>query len=110
MKTTNPTSIPTREPAASASYLALGLWLRGSIVGAALALTGIASLFAQPRAVPVLMALTWVAAGGTFGWLSWQRTRAHLDGIPTDELRDAAAAPATPDPVPADLTLGRQGA
>lgn len=97
MKTTQLTSAPTPRPAAAASHLALGLWMRGSIAGAALALAGVASLFSQPPALSALIALTWVAAGGTFSWLSWQRARAHLDGIEVDERRDAARAPAKTD-------------
>ncbi len=105
MTTTELTSIPTRQPAAAASHLALGLWMRGSIAGAALALAGIASLFSQPQPMSVLIALTWVAAGATFGWLSWQRARAHLDGIDSNELRDAAK-----DPAKADYSLNGQRA
>ena len=106
MKTTNLTSAPTRQPAAAASHLALGLWLRGSLIGAGLALTGVVSLFAQPRAVPVLMALTWAAAGATFAWLSWQRACAHLDGIGRDERHDAATTPTQAD----DYALTRRAA
>jgi len=46
-----------------------------------------------------------VAAGATFGWLSWQRARAHLDGIDSNELRDAAK-----DPAKADYSLTGQRA
>jgi hypothetical protein len=94
MKTTELTSAPTRQPAAAASHLALGLWMRGSIAGAALALAGIASLFSQPPTLSALLALTWVAAGGTFSWLCWQRASAHLEGIESNESRHAAMAPA----------------
>ncbi len=97
MKTTNLTSTPARNPAAAASHLALGLWMRGSIAGAALALTGVASLFSQPQSVSALIALTWVAAGGTFSWLCWQRASAHLEGIENNESRHAAMAPEKAD-------------
>lgn len=103
------TSHPDRQPALAANHLALGLWLRGSIVGAALALAGVASLFAQPRALPGLTALTWIVAGATFGWLSWQRASARLDRVASEAPRDAAA-PAAVDPARAELTLTRQGA
>lgn len=109
MNAKNLTSHPDRQPALAASHLALGLWLRGSIVGAALALAGAASLFAQPRALPVLTALTWIAAGTTFGWLSWQRASARLDRVASEEPRDATV-PATADPARADFTLTRQRA
>jgi hypothetical protein len=105
MKTTNLTSTPARDPAAAASHLALGLWMRGSIAGAAIALTGVASLLEQPPAVPALIALTWIAAGGTFSWLSWQRASAHLDGVDRDERREGAMAPRS-----ADFVLTRQDA
>jgi hypothetical protein len=105
MKTTNLTSTPARDPAAAASHLALGLWMRGSIAGAAIALTGVASLLEQPPAVPALIALTWIAAGGTFSWLSWQRARAYLDRIEGDERADVAMAPHS-----ASLVLTRQDA
>ena len=105
MNTTDHATPANHQPAVAASHLALGLWMRGSIVGAAVALAGIASLFAQPPAVSTLVALTWIAAGGTFGWLSWQRACALLDGIERDESSAAAKAPAT-----ADFTLTRQGA
>jgi hypothetical protein len=105
METTQLTFAPTPRPAAAASHLALGLWMRGSIAGAALALAGVASLFSQPQAMPALIALTWVAAGGTFSWLCWQRASAHLDGIESIESRHAAHRPSK-----ADLSLTGQHA
>jgi hypothetical protein len=97
------TSHTDRQPALAANHLALGLWMRGSIAGAAVALAGVASLFAQPPALPVLTALTWIAAGATFGWLCWQRASARLDRVASEET--SAAAPAR-----ADFVLTRQGA
>jgi len=51
---------------------------------AAFATAGFAALLARPHPLPALTALTWVAAGVTFSWLSWQRTRALLDRMATD--------------------------
>jgi hypothetical protein len=81
---------PERRTETAGRYLLLGLWLRGSIIGAAFATTGLAALLARPHALPTLTALTFLAAGVTFSWFSWQRTRALLDRMATDE-------PAQPD-------------
>ena len=71
------------------SLLALGLWLRAAFAGAAVAVAGIVSLFDAADRLPVMTAFTWIAAGGTFAWLSWQRAQARLERL--DE--DAPAAP-----------------
>jgi hypothetical protein len=86
MQTLDRIPAPERRPETAGRYLRLGLWLRGSIVGAAFATAGFAALLARPHAFPALTALTWVAAGATFSWLSWQRARALLDRMATDEI------------------------
>lgn len=86
MQTLDRIPIPKRRPEAAGRYLRLGLWLRGSIVGAAFATAGFAALLAGPHAFPALTALTWVAAGATLSWLSWQRARALLDRMATDDI------------------------
>lgn len=72
-------------PPTSRTLLLLGLWMRSAFAGTFLAGAGFASLIDPPQGVPFLMALTWVAAGGTFAWLAWQRTTALLDRIDMDE-------------------------
>ena len=81
------------DPRAYGRLLLLGLWMRAAFVGAAFALAGIASLLDSQHGVSISMALTWIAAGATFAWLAWQRTRAALDRIdavetPRSESRD----------------------
>jgi hypothetical protein len=94
-------------PAVGRNVLLLGLWLRAAFIGAAFAVAGIAALLATPPALPHVTALAWVAVGGTVGWLAWERARALLDRIDTDEaapadrerssrLRPVARAPASP--------------
>jgi hypothetical protein len=85
MQTLDRIPAPEHRSEAAGRHLRLGLWLRGSIVGGALATSGLASLLVPPRPIPTLTALTWIAAGATFSWLSWQRARALLDRMATDE-------------------------
>lgn len=68
-------------PATGPSLLLLGIWLRSIFVGAAFALAGLAALLDRAQGLPALTAVTWVAAGGTFAWLAWQRTAALLDRL-----------------------------
>jgi len=79
-----------RRPATGRNLLLLGLWLRSIFVGAAFAVGGIASLLDAPHDLPVLTAVTWIAAGGTFAWLAWQRATALFERFDADE-------PAPPD-------------
>jgi hypothetical protein len=51
-------------PLEGGDLLAVGLWIRSAIAGAAVAAAGAASLF--DHAVSPSMALTWIVAGGTF--------------------------------------------
>lgn len=67
------------------SLLRLGLWMRASFGGAIVAAAGIASIVDPPHGVPMLTALTWMMAGGTFAWLSWQRASALLDRLDGSE-------------------------
>lgn len=85
MQTPDRIPAPERHPDPAGRYVLLGLWLRGSLVGAAFVTAGLASLLTQPQPIPALTALTWIAAGATFSWLSWQRTRALLDRMSTDK-------------------------
>jgi hypothetical protein len=75
--------VPLHRPPVG-SLLALGLWLRAGFAGAAVAAAGIASLFDAAHPLPLLTALTWIAAGGTFAWLSWQRAEAWLERLDED--------------------------
>jgi hypothetical protein len=76
-------------PAHGPSLLRLGLWLRAAIVGAAFAVAGGAALVGTPTGLPVLTAVTWIAAGGTFAWLAWQRATTLLDRIDADDSNQA---------------------
>jgi hypothetical protein len=53
-------------PLEGGDLLAVGLWIRSAIAGAAVAAAGAASLFDPGHAVSPWMALTWIVAGGTF--------------------------------------------
>jgi hypothetical protein len=68
-------------PATGPSLLLLGIWLRSIFIGAAFALAGLAALLDRAQGLPALTAMTWVAAGGTFAWLAWQRTAALLERL-----------------------------
>jgi hypothetical protein len=70
---------PDHRPPDVGGLLALGLWLRAAFAGAAVAVAGVASLFDASDQLPLLTAITWIAAGGTFAWLSWQRALARLE-------------------------------
>ncbi len=72
-------------PASGRNDLLLGVWLRSSFAGAAVAAAGVASLFDPSQGVSVVTALTWVAAGATFAWLAWQRAEARLERTDDDE-------------------------
>ena len=75
--------VPSRLPTDS-GLLALGLWLRATFAGAAVAAAGFASLFDAAHRLPLLTAITWIASGGTFAWLSWQRAQARLERLDED--------------------------
>ena len=87
------------------NLLLLGFWVRLSLVGAFVAVAGVASLIEPPRGMQYLMALALIVAGGMVAWLFWQRTVALCDRIdgdapnPTDSRqmsppRPVARAPA----------------
>jgi hypothetical protein len=76
--------VPDHRPPDAGGLLALGLWLRAAFAGAAVAVAGVASLFDASDQLPVLTAITWIAAGGTFAWLSWQRAQARLERLDAD--------------------------
>lgn len=84
------------DPQAYGRLLLLGLWMRAAFVGAAFALAGVASLFDPQHGVSISMALTWIAAGATFAWLAWQRTRAALDRIDTVDTPHPKSRDASP--------------
>jgi len=92
-------------PLKGGDLLALGLWIRSAIAGAAFAAAGVASLFDPGHAVSLSMALTCIVVGGTFAWLARRRAVALLDRLDVspparlgrDEassLRPAARTPA----------------
>jgi hypothetical protein len=93
-------------PLRGGTLLALGLWMRSAIAGAAFAAAGVASLFDPGHGVSLSMALTWIAAGGTFAWFARHRAVTLLDGPDVDRpagrerddasrMRSAARAPAS---------------
>jgi hypothetical protein len=61
------------------NLLVLGLWMRSAIAGAAFAAAGVASLIDPGHGVSLTLALTWIAAGGTFAWFARRRAIALLD-------------------------------
>lgn len=82
-------------PLKGGDLLALGLWIRSAIAGAAFAAAGAASLFDPGHAVSPSTALTWIVAGGTFAWMAQRRAVALLDGLdaspPAQLARDDAS-------------------
>lgn len=84
METLTRNDVPDHRPPGGA-LLAIGLWLRGAFAGTAVAAAGVASLFDATHPLPTLTAITWIAAGGTFAWLSWQRAQTRLDRLDADE-------------------------
>jgi hypothetical protein len=106
MEKHDPTKPAVRLPLEGGNLLALGLWIRSAIAGAAFATAGVASLFDPGHAVSLSMALTCIVAGGTFAWLARRRAIALLDGGDVDSparlgrdqaspLRSAGRAPAS---------------
>jgi len=100
------TKLAAHRPFEGGNLLALGLWIRSAIAGAAFAAAGVASLFDPGHAVSLSTALTWIVAGGTFAWFARRRAVALLDGLDVDPqarlgredaspLRSAARAPAS---------------
>ena len=97
------TKLAAHRPLEGGNLLALGLWIRSAIAGAAFAAAGVASLFDPGHAVSLSTALTWVVAGGTFAWFARRRAVALLDVDPparlgrddASPLRSAARAPAS---------------
>ena len=98
--------LAAHRPLKGGDLLALGLWIRAAIAGAAFAAAGVASLFDPGHAVSLSMALTCIVAGGTFAWLARRRAVALLDGLDVSPparlgrdqaspLRPAARAPAS---------------
>jgi hypothetical protein len=85
------------QPLKGGDLLALGLWIRSAIAGAAFAAAGAASLFDPGHAASPWMALTWFVAGGTFAWVAQRRAVALLDGLdaspPASLARDDASRP-----------------
>lgn len=71
-------------PSSTRDTLLLGMWLRATFVGLALVGAGVAALFNPPTEVSALMALTWIAAGSAFGWLSANRVAATLERMDPD--------------------------
>ena len=67
-------------PLQGGNLLALGLWMRSAIAGAAFAAAGVASLIDPGHVVSWSTALTWIGAGGTFAWFARRRAIALLDG------------------------------
>ena len=96
------TKLAAHRPLEGGNLLALGLWIRSAIAGAAFAAAGVASLFDPGHAVSLSTALTWIVAGGTFAWFARRRAVALLDVDPparlgredASPLRSAARAPA----------------
>lgn len=97
--------LPAYRPLKGGDLLALGLWIRSAIAGAAFAAAGVASLFDPGHPMSLSMALTCIVAGGTFAWLARRRAVALLDGLDVDPparlgrdetspLRPTARAPA----------------
>jgi hypothetical protein len=76
-------------PPTGRNLLLLGFWMRSTIVGALFAAAGFAALIDSPQGVSFLTALTWIAAGGTFVWLAWQRTVRMIDRIDANESTQA---------------------
>jgi hypothetical protein len=76
--------LAAQRPLKGGNLLVLGLWMRSAIAGAAFAAAGIASLINPGHGVSLAMALTWIAAGGTFAWFARRRTIALLDGLDLD--------------------------
>ena len=67
-----------------------------TFVGAAFAAAGFVALIDPPQGVSFLAALTWIAAGGTFAWLAWQRTVTLIDRIDANESTQADRDVASP--------------
>lgn len=93
-------------PLQGANLLVLGLWMRSAVASAAFAAAGVASLIDPGQGVSLTMALTWIAAGGTFAWFARRRAIALLDGLdanppartgrdPGSRMRPAERAPAS---------------
>ena len=68
-------------PLEGGSLLALGLWMRSSIAGAAFAAAGVASLIDPGHGVSLATALAWIAAGGAFAWFARRRAIALLGAL-----------------------------
>lgn len=83
-------------PPTGRNLLLLGFWMRSTFVGVAFTAAGFVALIDPPQGVPLLTALTWIAAGSTFAWLAWQRTVTLIDQIDADESTQADRDDASP--------------
>lgn len=84
--------------------LLLGFWMRSAIVGALIAIAGIASLIDPPQGMHYLIALTSILAGSAVSRFAWQRAIALCDRIdddlpaPSDRRHVSRARPAARAP------------